>query len=201
MHSRVSLKRRRIYRRRRIVVAVAAVLVMALLVFCVYSLGRAVQSMALAIGRDSPVVSRSSVPDPKQTSGVRDCGADDVSLELAAAAPSVTVGGALNFTATISHKGLSRCLIDGSDDSRVLTIMSGSDTIWRSNVCSVDTRMLLMSQGDKDVQTIAWNADRTGGTCVSDSDLPKVNRGTYTARLSMRDNPAIASTRVPFIVN
>ena len=69
------------YRRRRIVVGVALVLVLALIVFCVYSLGRGVGAINTAIHHDEVyAISRDTVPTPKKTSGVKDCSAKDLSL-------------------------------------------------------------------------------------------------------------------------
>lgn len=81
------------YRRRRIVVGVALVLVLALIVFCVYSLGRGVGAINTAIHHDEVyAISRDTVPTPKKTSGVKDCSAKDLSLDLSSASQSVPVG-------------------------------------------------------------------------------------------------------------
>ena len=106
----------------------------------------------------------------------------------------------MEFTATIELVGNESCLIDGSTASRVLTITSGDDTVYKSDVCPVKSRMLLMASGDKDIQTIKWNTNRTSDECHNDADLPKVDRGTYVARLSMRDLPEVTSDEVPFQV-
>ena len=108
----------------------------------------------------------------------------------------------MKFTATIAFvpKDSSSCLIDASDHSRVLTITSGGDTVWRSDACDVDSRKLLLAAGDTDTQTMTWNTNRSGQTCTEDSKLPKVDAGTYTAQLSMRDHPKIVSNKVTITV-
>lgn len=180
---------------------VALVVLLSLIVFCTYSLAQGIAAIPKALSRDSGTsLSRNDVPQPAKTSGVKDCGANDVALELAAKSATVGVGGSMQFTATIMHKGSTNCLIDASETSRVLTITSGNDTIWRSDVCPVDSRMLLMAQGDKDIQTLTWNTNRSGETCVADADLPKVDRGTYIAKLSLRGDTKISSASVPFVV-
>ncbi len=198
----VSAQRQRIYRRRRTVVLTALVLVLALIFFCVYSLGRGVGAISDVINHDDiAAISRKAVPSVVKThkSGVADCTASDVKLELAAGSQAVSVGGSMAFTMTIRYEGSGSCLIDASNDSRVLTITSGKDTVWRSNVCTVDSVMLLMSRGDKRVDTLNWDTNRTGDQCVEDASLPKVGAGTYSAQLSLRGIDA-TSEKVPFLV-
>ncbi len=200
---KLSKRRRAVYRRRRIVVGIALVLAVALTVFCVYSLGRGMAAIDTTIRHDDLMaVSRKPVPAPKQKSKVKDCMTSNVKLSLQSDSQSVPVGGAMKFTATITFvpKDSSSCLIDASDHSRVLTITSGGDTVWRSDACDVDSRKLLLAAGDTDTQTMTWNTNRSGQTCTEDSKLPKVDAGTYTAQLSMRDHPKIVSNKVTITV-
>ena len=200
---KLSKRRRAVYRRRRIVVGIALVLAVALTVFCVYSLGRGMAAIDTTIRHDDLMaVSRKPVPAPKQKSKVKDCTASNVKLSLQSDSQSAPVGGSMKFTATIAFvpKDSSSCLIDASDHSRVLIITSGGDTVWRSDACDVDSRKLLLAAGDTDTQTMTWNTNRSGQTCTEDSKLPKVDAGTYTAQLSMRDHPKIVSNKVTITV-
>lgn len=197
---KLSERQRRIYRRRRIVVGVVLVVVLALVGFCVYSIGRGVVAVAGLAAGGNAQIARQAMPDPTPSTGVRECADEDISLELSASSATVGVGGSIDFNATIAYGGTDNCLIDGSDGNRVLSITSGSDQIWRSDSCPVDSRMLLMAKGDKDVQTIRWNTNRSGTECVDDAELPKVDAGTYVAQLSLKDHPEIVSQQVPFIV-
>lgn len=197
----VTARRQQIYRRRRIVVGTALVVLLALVVFCIYSLGRGVGALSDVVRHDDIVaLSKRSVPFATKKSGVLNCTARDVKLEVATDNQTVPVGGSLQFTMTLRYEGTSSCLIDASNDSRILTISSGSDTVWKSNVCTADPVMLLMSRGDKRVDTLTWNTNRSGSQCVADEDLPKVGAGTYSAELSLRDDPKAVSDKVPFIV-
>jgi len=47
---------------------------------------------------------------------------------------------------------------------------------------------------------MTWNTNRTGSSCAEDSTLPKVEAGTYTAQLSMKDHPKIVSNKVTITV-
>ena len=106
----------------------------------------------------------------------------------------------MEFAATIELVGNESCLIDGSTASRVLTITSGDDTVYKSDVCQAKPYKRLLALVDKDVETLTWNTNRTGEDCREDAALPKVDRGTYVARLSMRDLPEVTSDEVPFQV-
>lgn len=197
---KLSEKQRRIYRRRRIVVGVVLVLVLALVGFCVYSIGRGAFAVGALVAGHDVGIARKAVPDPTPSTGVRDCVEDSISLELSTTAQTVPVGGSIDFAAGIVYSGTVSCLIDGSDANRVLTITSGDDQIWRSDSCPVESRMLMMAQGDEDIQTMRWNTNRSGEGCVDDADLPKVAAGTYMAQLSLKDHPEVVSQQVPFIV-
>lgn len=199
---KLSEKQRRIYRRRRIVVGVVLVLVLvlALVGFCVYSIGRGAFAVGALVAGHDVGIARKAVPDPTPSTGVRDCVEDSISLELSTTAQTVPVGGSIDFAAGIVYSGTVSCLIDGSDANRVLTITSGDDQVWRSDSCPVESRMLMMAQGDKDIQTMRWNTNRSGSECVDDADLPKVGAGTYVAQLSLKDHPEVVSQQVPFVV-
>ena len=197
----MSARRQRIYRRRRIVVGILAVLMLSLVAFSVYSIARLAGAVSNALTReDSVSMSRAEVPSPTQSSRTKTCTSDDVTMHLQAADATVPVGGSLAFTVTITHEGSGSCLIDDSVVSTVLTISSGKDTVWKSNSCPVDSHLMLLAKGDKDITTITWNANRSGSQCVRDSDLPKVDRGTYVARVALRDDPDLMSDQVAVLV-
>ena len=200
---RISKKQQAIYRRRRIVAGTVLLLIIALIVFCVYSLGRGIGAVNTMVHHDEVyAISRDTVPTPKKTSGVKDCSAKDLSLDLSLASQSMPVGGSLEFTAKIVHDGSDSCLVDGSDAGRVLTITSGQQTVYTSALCATDSRMLLMAKGDKDIQQLKWNADSNAALteCTDEADWPRVNAGTYVAQLSLKDHPKVKSDPVTFTV-
>ena len=211
---RMSEKKRRMYRRRRIAAALLAVLFLLVCAGLVWGVGAGIRALRGGNGAQgtSTSVQQSSKTKPKdkdkqkkesgkkRSSGAPDCGKEDLALELAAPDPSTGVGGSIDFTATIRHKGTGSCLVDGSDGGRVLIITSGEETIWRSDACPVGARTLLMATGDKDVQTITWNADSSQDSCLPDDQLPRVNAGSYQAKLVLKANPRVASQPVPVMV-
>ena len=62
----------------------------------------------------------------------------------------------MDFTASVKYNGSGKagCLIDVSQAGMVLTIKSGKDVVWKSNVCPVDTDYRLIAKGDEVKQTI-----------------------------------------------
>ena len=217
---RMSEKKRRMYRRRRIAAALLAVLFLLVCAGLVWGVGAGIRALRGGDGRQGASTSvhqtaktksqdkdkdkqgkdQKRNADKKRSSGAPDCGKEDLALELSAPNPSTGVGGSIDFTATIRHKGTGSCLVDGSDGGRVLIITSGQETIWRSDACPVGARTLLMATGDKDVQTITWNADSSQDSCLPDDQLPRVNAGSYQAKLVLKANPRVVSQPVPVMV-
>ena len=208
----MSEKKRRMYRRRRIAAALLVVLFLLVCAGLVWGVGAGIR--ALRGGDEGQGASTSAQQTTKteskdkqkkdagkkRSSGAPDCDKGDLALELAAPDPSTGVGGSIDFTVTIRHKGTGSCLVDGSDGGRVLVITSGQDTVWRSDACPVGTRTLLMATGDKDVQTITWHADRSQENCQPDQKLPRVKAGSYQAKLVLKADSNVVSQPVPVMV-
>ena len=178
-----SKKQQAIFRRRRIVVGIAAIVLISFLVFCLYSLSRGIVAVNREIHHaDVYAISRKEVPSPtkEKKSGVPDCDASNVALSLTPAASSFGVGDSMDFTTDVKYDGSSKvgCLVDVS----------------ASSVCPVDTDYRLLAKGDEVKQTITWPGTRTGSECVEDqSTLPKVDRGVYSAQLSIEGHPKAKS--------
>ena len=189
-------ERKRLYRRRRIVFFSALAVVLALAVFTVYSLVRgAVSVHGMAGGPPPPAPSRgrgaAAPPGGKGGTGAaRDGGWGAVP---GGAAARVRGAGGRIRTRRYVGKSPEGCRMNTAADSLVLTITSGSDVIWRSDVCEAAYRPRLFFADVTDEQKIAWNTNRTGTSCVADDQLPKVDRGTYVAQLSLKDDPKVQS--------
>ena len=65
---------------------------------------------------------------------------------------------------SVKYNGTSKagCLIDVSQSGTVLTIKSGKDVIWKSDVCPVNSDYRLLAKGDEVKQTITWPGVRSG---------------------------------------
>lgn len=211
---RMSEKKRRMYRRRRIAAALLVVLFLLVCAGLVWGVGAGIrvlrggdEGQGASTSAQQTTKTKSKDKDKqkkdagkKRSSGAPDCDKGDLALELAAPDPSTGVGGSIDFTVTIRHKGTGSCLVDGSDGGRVLVITSGQDTVWRSDACPVGARTLLMATGDKDVQTITWHADRSQESCQPDQKLPRVKAGSYQAKLVLKADSNVVSQPVPVMV-
>ncbi|MFP1704587.1 peptide ABC transporter permease [Gardnerella vaginalis] len=228
---KISAARRRMYIRRRIVVCVGLLVLLAFCIFCIISIFKGVSAIGTAINKHSDVtISKQLVPDPRPVGIIKKCSAKDVRIELTSASQSVPMGGSVEFTARIVHEGDDSCRIDASDGRMVLTIGDSvsadkSDKLdksrekqekqekqqkiepqWRSDVCGIPLKPLLMAKGDSYEKKIVWSTDATVGTptgkdCLDDAELPKVSRGTYIAQIAHKDvsglqsNPVVISVR------
>lgn len=225
---KISAARRRMYIRRRIVVCVGLLVLLAFCIFCIISIFKGVSAIGTAINKHSDVtISKQLVPDPRPVGIIKKCSAKDVRIELTSASQSVPMGGSVEFTARIVHEGDDSCRIDASDGRMVLTIgdsvsadksdksdksrekqekQQKIEPQWRSDVCGIPLKPLLMAKGDSYEKKIVWSTDATVGTptgkdCLDDADLPKVSRGTYIAQIAHKDvsglqsNPVVISVR------
>lgn len=199
---RMSAAKRRMYRRRRIVAGVALLAALSLCAALVWGVSRGVTSFYTWLHRaDINAVSRSAVPTARKTSGVPNCSSSDVTLSLSAASATLPVGGSIDFTATVTYTGSNQCLINVSAANRVLTVTSGGQEVYRSDVCPADARMLLMGRAaemKEAKQTVTWgaNANATDTDCRKDAELPKVGRGAYVATVSLKNAPDVKSEPV-----
>ena len=231
---KISAARRRMYIRRRIVVCVGLLAVLVFCIFCIISIFKGISAIGSAISKHSDVtLSKQLVPDPRPVGIIKKCSAKDVRIELTSASQSVPMGGSVEFTARIVHEGDDSCRIDASDGRMVLTIgdsvsadksdksdksdqsrekqekqekQQKIEPKWRSDVCEIPLKPLLMAKGDSYEKKIVWSTDATVGTptgkdCLDDADLPKVSRGTYIAQIAHKDvsglqsNPVVISVR------
>ena len=188
-------ERKRMYRRRRIIFFSALVVVLAMCVFTVYSLVRGAVNVHDARSSAAPALTRTAAPTPAQKSKVKTCTAQDVDLQLVPDATSVGIGGSLTFTEKVTYSGSdpAGCRINTAAESLVLTIKTGNDVVWRSDLCEATYRPRLFFSGVSDEQKVTWNTNRTGESCAADDQLPKVDRGTYVAQLSLKDNAKVQS--------
>ena len=230
---KISAARRRMYIRRRIVVCVGLLVLLAFCIFCIISIFKGISAIGTAINKHSDVtISKQLVPDPRPVGIIKKCSAKDVRIELTSASQSVPMGGSVEFTARVVHEGDDSCRIDASDGRMVLTIgdsvsadksdksdksdqsrekqekqekQQKIEPKWRSDVCEIPLKPLLMAKGDSYEKKIVWSTDATVGTptgkdCLDDADLPKVSRGTYIAQIEHKDVSGLQSNPVVIAV-
>lgn len=199
-------KQQAVYRRRRIVVGVALVVVLGFIVFCLYSLSQGIVAVNREIHHaDVYAISRKEVPTPtgqQKKSSVPDCDVSDIALSVTPTASSLGVGDSMDFAVSVKYNGTSKagCLIDVSQSGTVLTIKSGKDVIWKSDVCPVNSDYRLLAKGDEVKQTITWPGVHSGSECADAADLPNVDRGVYSAQLSVKGHAKTKSEPVGITV-
>ena len=66
--------------------------------------------------------------------------------------------------------------------------------------CPVDTDYRLIAKGDEVKQTITWPGVRSGSECADAADLPNVDRGVYSAQLSVKGHAKTKSEPVGITV-
>lgn len=193
------------YRRRRIIALVALLLAIALVVFCVYSLARGAKAVVAELKHDDTyALNREAVPGGDTTaSGIRDCAAKDLTLSLKSGRTQAKVGDEIKFTGTIAYSGTNTvgCLLD--DSQAVLTITSGDNVIYKSDLCSSDPHQLLLDTGDKQSKELTWNTTSNAALtqCPSDANsLEKVKGGDYQAQLSMKGIANLTSDKVSITI-
>lgn len=169
----------RVYWVRRLVVLAVAVVVLVSLVLFVSN----------AFGGE-----KKAEPDPTPTNAQDDakpapdepCKPADLALAMSSAPEAVTAGKDAAFDVSVTNKGEYACTVDVGDESRVLTITSGSDRIWASADCASDedaSRLVLLKPGSAHTSTVVWDGERSNKKC--DSDLPKPRPGTYNLEIEM----------------
>ena len=67
-------------------------------------------------------------------------------------------------------------------------------------MCPVDADYRLLAKGDKVKQTITWPGVRSGSECADAADLPNVDRGVYSAQLSVKGHAKTKSEPVGITV-
>lgn len=206
----------KIYRRRRIIALLILLAVIAALVAGIVGISHALSHRAPAPSSSASVTSSasSSASAPPSTSsqensgrseksklsGIPDCTSSYLSLSLDSNTSTVQAGSSVIFSMTMSHQGKKDCLIDASASSRVLVITSGNATVWRSDVCESESRMLLMTGKDKDTQSLSWPTTTSQSVCKASKDLKTVNPGTYKAYIFIKSDPAIKSNELTLTV-
>lgn len=199
-------KQQAVYRRRRFIVAIALVVVLSLIVFCLYSLTQGLVAVNREIHHgDVYAISRKEVPSPirqQKKSNVPTCDSSSVALSLTPSASSFGVGETMDFAISVKYVGSGKvgCLIDVSQVGTVLTVKSGGDVIWKSDVCPVDSDYRLIAKGDEVKRTVTWPGVRSGSECADAADLPKVDRGVYSAQLSVKGHAKTKSEPVGITV-
>jgi hypothetical protein len=113
------------------------------------------------------------------------CTPVDLALTLTTATRSFGPEEQPVFTAGITNTGAAACTVDAGDAAREIVITSGTDRIWSSLDCPVESpaRLLLLEAGARDEVEVTWPRVRSAAGCPA--DLPAPRAGTYSAVMTV----------------
>ncbi len=219
-----------VYRRRRIVALGIIVIVICVIVGGIWGISRVIKGSSSTAASGSSSVSSTSQSsssskesasaqsskssstasatpttqsDKSKRSGIPDCTASNLNLALSTNDATTYEGGSITFTITITHKGSTDCLVDASSSSTVLVIKSADTTVYRSDACDADSKMLLMSESQSYKQSITWGGKANNGTAceTTDSSVVTAGVGTYSAYATMADDESAVSDPVTITIS
>lgn len=122
--------------------------------------------------------------DSPEGAATPECAKADVAVALRSDASTYAAKADPVFTMDVTNVGDAPCLVDVTDDTRELLIVSGPARVWSSADCSdADARLLLLGPGQVDSQELTWSRVRSDEKC-SAKDVVAAP-GTYRATLNL----------------
>lgn len=113
-----------------------------------------------------------------------ECTKADVSVALRSDASTYRAKADPVFTMDVTNVSDAPCLVDVTDDTRELLIVSGPARVWSSADCGdPDARLLLLGPGQVDSQELTWPRVRSDEKCSSTDAVAAP--GTYRATVSL----------------
>lgn len=133
---------------------------------------------------EAPADEEPAADDAPDGAATPECAKADVSVALRSDASTYAAKADPVFTMDVTNVGDAPCLVDVTDDTRELLIVSGPARVWSSADCGdPDARLLLLSPGQVDSQELTWSRVRSDEKCAA-SDVVAAP-GTYRATLSL----------------
>jgi hypothetical protein len=122
--------------------------------------------------------------DSPEGAATPECAKEDVAVALRSDASTYAAKVDPVFTMDVTNVGEAPCLVDVTDDTRELLIVSGPARVWSSADCSdPDARLLLLGPGQVDSRELTWSRVRSDEKCAA-TDVVAAP-GTYRATLSL----------------
>ncbi len=133
---------------------------------------------------EAPADEEPAADDAPDGAATPECAKADVAVALRSDASTYAAKADPVFTMDVTNVGDAPCLVDVTDDTRELLIVSGPARVWSSADCNdPDARLLLLSPGQVDSQELTWSRVRSDEKCAA-SDVVAAP-GTYRATLSL----------------
>lgn len=183
-----------VYRRRRLVVGVAALTVLALVIWVVSAMIGAIRGPATrpTVGGNAAVPSTSSGPGA--------CDPAKVSVAASTDAPSYSSGQNPVFSLIVSNIGDTVCKINLGTSQMEFVVTSGEDRVFSSKDCQQDPQDLLrtMAPGASEKANFLWKRNRTVPGCTPvKANLGTGPEATYTLTTKLGK---LSSQKQPFVL-
>ena len=130
------------------------------------------------------------------------CNPDAISVTAVTDALSYPEGQNPLISMTISNNGAVACTINAGTDVQLYSITSGSDPIWNSKDCQVESTPseVTLEPGDVSTTPITWDRTRSS-TTTCESQRPPVIAGGASYRLSVSLGDIESAEPVQFVLN
>ncbi len=130
----------------------------------------------------------------------------DANLTLVAVTDKATYAAAdkPQISMKLTNTGTSSCTVNMGSTKQVLTITSGSETIWTSTDCQtapVDSPQVIKAGASISTPAIPWNRTRSSKTTCSSTTLPQVTAGGASYHLGVALGDLKSKTTTQFLLN
>jgi hypothetical protein len=136
-------------------------------------------------------------PSPSSTPVAEPCLTSDVKVEGVADQPTYASGQNPQLSIRLTNTGETDCTLNVGTSAQVFTIMSGSDTWWRSTDCQSEPSdmvvLLAAGQTVASAAPLSWDRTRSSVDTCADPDRPRAPGGGASYHLSVEIG-GIAST-------
>jgi hypothetical protein len=179
----------RVYWVRRLVVIGVVVVVVAVLWAVLSGVAKGAAETPADVAADDAAADAASgdgtEPAVVDAAAPQACTAADLTLTLTTTTRAYVAPEAPVFAVAITNSGAASCTLDAGGTAQEIVITSGSDRIWSSADCPVESpeRLLLLAPGDRDEVQVTWPRVRSAPGCTT--GLPEPRVGTYSAVLTL----------------
>jgi len=188
----------KVYWRRRLLVGLG---VLAVVVVVILILIRPGSGLPKA-GAISPTTVGTTAPANATAATV--CKASNLDLVAVADKPTYAAADQPKISMKLTNKGTADCTINLGSTKQVLTIKSGSETIWTSTDCQtapVDSAQVIKAGETVVTPTIAWNRTRSAKSTCASTTLPQVTAGGASYHLGVALGDLKSKATVQFLLN
>jgi len=188
----------KVYWRRRLLVGLGVLAVMAVVILIIVRPGLGLRTtgavVAATTGTTTPATNSSSTA----------CLASN--LDLVAVADKTTYSTTVQpmISMKLSNKGTTDCTVNLGSTKQVLTITSGSETIWASTDCQtspIDSAQVIKAGASIATPAIAWNRTRSSKSTCASTTLPQVKAGGASYHLGVALGDLKSKATVQFLLN